>query len=146
MVDHLLHEYNFLFLFAIKSDDKDDKYIAKFKTLLRQNMKSIGNRWKYYFINSREEKTIKDIVAKYPKNIIESIGFNLLKDKASLSDLEDLKNFLLGKIDELALGCMKKFADKNETTNNFKYLEDQIKKILDMLSKKESMNEADIGY
>ena len=76
----LSDEYNFLFLFAIKNEDKDDKYINKFKTLLRQNMKSIGNRWKYYFINSREEKTIKDIVAKYPKNIIESIGFNLLKD------------------------------------------------------------------
>ena len=76
----LSDEYNFLFLFAIKNEDKDDKYINKFKTLLRQNMKSIRNRWKYYFINSREEKTIKDIVAKYPKNIIESIGFNLLKD------------------------------------------------------------------
>ena len=76
----LSDEYNFLFLFAIKNEDKDDKYINKFKALLRQNMKSIGNRWKYYFINSREEKTIKDIVAKYPKNIIESIGFNLLKD------------------------------------------------------------------
>ena len=76
----LSDEYNFLFLFAIKNEDKDDKYITKFKALLRQNMKSIGNKWKYYLINSREEKTIKDIVAKYPKNIIESIGFNLLKD------------------------------------------------------------------
>ena len=47
----LSDEYNFLFLFAIKSEDKDDKYISKFKTLLRQNMKSIGNKWKYYFIN-----------------------------------------------------------------------------------------------
>ena len=63
--------------------------------------------------------------------------------KANLSDLEDLKNFLLGKIDELAFACNKKFADKNETANNFKYLEDQIKKILDMLSKKDSQNEAD---
>jgi hypothetical protein len=76
----LSDEYNFLFLFAIKSEDKDDKYISKFKTLLRQNMKSIGNKWKYYFINSKEEKTIKDTVAKYPKNIIDFIGFNFLKD------------------------------------------------------------------
>jgi hypothetical protein len=43
-------------------------------------MKSIGNKWKYYFINSKEEKTIKDTVAKYPKNIIDFIGFNFLKD------------------------------------------------------------------
>ena len=76
----LSDEYNFLFLFAIKSEDKDDKYISKFKTLLRQNMKSIGNKWKYYFINSKEEKTIKDTVNKYPKNIIDFIGFNYLKD------------------------------------------------------------------
>ena len=76
----LTDEYNFLFLFAIKNDDKDDKYISKFKTMLGQNMKSIGNRWKYYYINSKEEKTIKNIIEKYPKNIIEYIGYNLLKD------------------------------------------------------------------
>ena len=67
----------------------------------------------------------------------------MLKQKADLSDLEDLKNFLLGKLDEFAIACNKKFADKNETTNNFKYLEDQLKKILEMLSKKDSTNEAD---
>ena len=76
----LSDEYNFLFLFAIKNDDKDDKYISKFKTMLGQNMKSIGNRWKYYYINSKEEKTIKNTIEKYPKNIIEYIGYNLLKD------------------------------------------------------------------
>ena len=67
------------------------------------------------------------------KNLISQI-FNILKTKANLSDLDDLKNFLLGKIEELALASVKKFADKNETTNNFKYLEDQIKKILDSLA------------
>ena len=91
--------------------------------------------------NDEEFKKIWEEI-KNLKDLINQL-FNLIKDKASLADLENLKNFLLGKIDELALGCMKKFADKNETTNNFKYLEDQIKKILDMLSKKDSMNEAD---
>ena len=66
------------------------------------------------------------------KKLIDHL-FNALKTKANLSDLEDLKNYLQGKIEELALASMKKFADKNETTNNFKYLEDQIKKILEML-------------
>ena len=91
--------------------------------------------------NDEEFKKIWEEIQKL-KELIDKI-FNILKDKANLSDLEDLKNLLLGKIDELALGCIKKFADKNETTNNFKYLEDQIKKILDMLSKKDSMNDAD---
>ena len=76
------------------------------------------------------------------KELINKI-FNILKQKANLSDLEDLKNFLLQKLEEFAIACNKKFADKNETTNNFKYLEDQIKKILELLSKKDTSNEAD---
>ena len=68
------------------------------------------------------------------KNLINQI-FNILKTKANLSDLDDLKNFLLGKIEELALASVKKFADKNETTNNFKTLEDQIKKNIRNASK-----------
>ena len=91
--------------------------------------------------NDEEFKKIWEEIEKL-KKLIDQL-FNILKTKANLSDLEDLKNMLLGKIDELALGCIKKFADKNETTNNFRYLEDQIKKILDMLSKKDSINEAD---
>ena len=57
-----------------------------------------------------------------------------------LSELEDLKNFLLKKIDELAIACNKKFADKNETAKNFLYLEQQIKKILEMLNNKKDEN------
>ena len=38
---------------------------------------------------------------------------------------------------------MKKFADKNETTNNFKYLEDQIKKILEMLQSQKPSSDAE---
>ena len=91
--------------------------------------------------NDEEFKKIWEEIEKL-KSLINKI-FEILKTKANLSDLEDLKNFLLKKIDELALGCIKKFADKNETTNNFKYLEDQIKKILDMLSKKDSTNDAE---
>ena len=76
------------------------------------------------------------------KNLINQI-FNILKTKANLSDLDDLKNFLLGKIEELALASVKKFADKNETTNNFKYLEDQIKKILEMLQSQKPSSDAE---
>ena len=91
--------------------------------------------------NEEEFKKIWEEIEKL-KKLINKL-FEIMKTKANLSDLEDLKNFLLGKIDELALACVKKFADKNETTNNFKYLEDQIKKILEMLSKKDSVNEAE---
>ena len=82
-----------------------------------------------------ELKNLKDLINKI---------FNLLNNKANLSDLDDLKNFLLSKLEELALACNKKFADRNETAKNLKYLEDQIKKIFELLSsKKDTNNEAD---
>ena len=64
-----------------------------------------------------EIKNIKDLINKIS---------SLLNNKANLSDLEDLKNLILAKLEELALACNKKFADRNETANNLKYLEDQI--------------------
>ena len=83
-----------------------------------------------------EIKNIKDLINKL---------FELLDTKANLSDLEDLKNFILAKLEELALACNKKFADRNETANNLKYLEDQIRKLFELLSasKKDTINEAD---
>ena len=93
--------------------------------------------------NDAEFKKIWDEIKKL-KDLINKI-FSILNTKANLSDLEDLKNFLLAKLEELALACNKKFADKNETANNLKYLEDQIKKLFDLLSssKKETLNETD---
>ena len=83
-----------------------------------------------------EIKNIKDLINKIS---------SLLNNKANLSDLEDLKNLILAKLEELALACNKKFADRNETANNLKYLEDQIRKLFALLSssKKDTFNEAD---
>ena len=97
---------------------------------------------KYKKENDNEFKKIWDEIKKL-KDLINQI-FNILNTKANLSDLNDLKNFLLSKLEELAMACNKKFADKNETANNLKYLEDQIRKIFELLSsKKDTVNEAD---
>ena len=85
----LFDEYNFLFLFPIKSEDKDDKYISKFKAMLTQNRKSLEKRWKYYLINSKEENTIKNVIEKCPKNILEFIGFNLFKDNILVNPIKN---------------------------------------------------------
>ena len=105
------------------------QYVSKsdFEKHKKENEKEFGKIWEEL------EKL---------KNLINQI-LNTLKSKANLSDLEDLKNFLLGKIEELALASMKKFADKNEVTNNFKYLEDQIKKILEMLQTQKPGSDAE---
>ena len=55
-----------------------------------------------------------------------------LKDKASKQDLKDLEDLLLSKLEELKLASVKKFADKNETSNNFKLLDDKIKILMEM--------------
>ena len=98
---------------------------------------------KYKRETAQEFKKIWDEL-KNLKDLINKI-FELLDTKANLSDLEDLKNFILAKLEELALACNKKFADRNETANNLKYLEDQIRKLFELLSasKKDTINEAD---
>ena len=83
-IKSLINEYNFLFFFTIKDDEKDDKYINKFKVMLRQNVKSISNKWKYFCIKSNENKNIKNNIDN--KNIIENIGYNALKDNFIIDD------------------------------------------------------------
>ena len=97
---------------------------------------------KYKKEANNEFKKIWDEISNI-KDLINKI-FSTLKTKANISDLEELKKLLLSKLEELALACNKKFADKNETANNLKYLEDQLKKILELIStKKDTVNEAD---
>jgi hypothetical protein len=67
--------------------------------------------------------------------IIEDI-LNRLKSKVEDKDLKDLEVFLLTKIEELKSACNKKFADKNELAKNLKYLDGQIKQIMEVHIKK----------
>ena len=64
------------------------------------------------------------------------IIFDHLKDKASLKDLDDMKNYLLLKVEELFAGLSKKFVEKTENALAFKNLEEQFKKIIVLLAAK----------
>ena len=77
---NLIDEYNALFLFMLKDNEKEDKYINKFKNMLYKNIKSMSNKWKYYYIHDKN-KTIKDKLDSFKekKNLIDFIGFNILK-------------------------------------------------------------------
>lgn len=59
-----------------------------------------------------------------------------LQKKASEDDLKNLEGFLIARIEELKFYCTRKFADKNETAKSIKYLDTQIKHILDVYIKK----------
>ena len=67
--------------------------------------------------------------------MIEDI-LNRMKSKVEEKDLKDLELFLIGKMDELKSACNKKFADKNDLAKNLKYLDGQIKQIIEVHIKK----------
>ena len=69
-------------------------------------------------------------------NILEA-----LKNKPSYRDIKALEEELLVKYEELKVASSKKFAERIETTKNFKYLDSQIKNILQIYIKKEKRSE-----
>lgn len=56
-----------------------------------------------------------------------------LENKADLTTLKDLENELLSRLEDLANGLDKRFADKNETKKALKALEKQIKSLYDLI-------------
>ena len=70
------------------------------------------------------------------KDILEA--FN---KKADEKDLRDFELLLNNKLEELKLMSGKKFADKIDTGKTLKYLDTQIKYILDIINKKNDRNE-----
>lgn len=59
-----------------------------------------------------------------------------LDGKADESALKELEKYLLNRLEDLANGLDKRFADKNETKKALKALEKQIKNLFDMLMSK----------
>jgi hypothetical protein len=59
-----------------------------------------------------------------------------LKNKIGEKELRTIEEYLLTRIEELKSASNKKFADKNETAKNFKYLDQQIKQIIEVYIKK----------
>lgn len=69
------------------------------------------------------------------KRYIDDI-ISALKTKASEKDIKNLEEYLNGRIEELKLNSNKKFADKIETGKNIKYLDTQLKHIIEVYIKK----------
>ena len=88
-----------------------------------------------YKTNTEEEfRKIWENIDKL-KRTIENF-FEHLNEKASLKDLDNMKNYLLQKVEELIMSLNKKYVDKNENALAFKSLEDQFKKIIMLLATK----------
>ena len=61
---------------------------------------------------------------------------SLLKVKVSDKDLKNLEEYLTSKIEEGKVYSIRKFAEKLETQKNIKFLDAQIKHIMDVYIKK----------
>ena len=61
----------------------------------------------------------------------------VLKTKATDRDLKNLEEVLISKVDELRILCLKRFADKTETSKSIKYLDTQLKHIIEVYIKKQ---------
>ena len=99
----LIDEYNILFLFALKKEN-EDKYINKLKNMLTKNKNSLEDKWKYYYINTKE-KTIKDVLnrMKTKKDLVEFVGFNILKSIKFDKDITQIGIFSLLSTDDKIL-------------------------------------------
>ena len=86
---------------------------------------------KAYKADQENSKRITDELSRYIDDIITA-----LKSKAGDKDMKNLEDYLTSKIEELKLNSHKKFADKNETSKNVKYLDTQVKHIIDTYIKK----------
>ena len=88
----------------------------------------------------------RDIDYQKTKKELQKISENVsqlmitIKKKVDVVDLSNAKSFFKEKIDELARACNLKFADKNECLKNFKHIEEQLKKILFILKKRNDQN------
>jgi hypothetical protein len=74
------------------------------------------------------------------RRLVDSI-LDSLKNKPSYRDIKVLEEELLVKMEELKVATAKKFAERIETTKNFKYLDQQIKHILQVYITKDSKSD-----
>ena len=109
---------------SITSNDKylETQIFENFKTQVIKEFSSVNDN----FTNIR----------RLVDNILDS-----LKNKPSYRDIKALEEELLLKYEELKIASSKKFAERIETTKNFKYLDTQIKNILQIYIKREKRSE-----
>ena len=74
------------------------------------------------------------------RKLVDNI-FDSLKNKISYQDAKSLEENILTKMEDLKLTFSKKFAERVETIKNIKYLDQQIKNIINIYIKKNDKNE-----
>lgn len=122
------------FLSMRNTDDSNNSIVNKVAPLDSSKYLELTIFNEFHKSYNREMDGIKryaDELKRYVDDIIAS-----LKTKASDKDLKNLEEYLTSKIEELKLNSNKKFADKQDTQKNIKYLDAQVKHIVEVYIKK----------
>lgn len=112
-------------------------------TIVKQPMAMTFDNSKYvetstfqdFKIHMNKELESINLAIKELRHLIDEI-LAQLKNKIGEKELRTIEEYLLTRIEELKSASNKKFADKNETAKNFKYLDQQIKQIIEVYIKK----------
>lgn len=83
---------------------------------------------------NRELDRINRYIDEIKRTLEDVIG--VIKSKAGEKDMKNLEEYLNGRIEELKLNSNKRFADKIETGKNIKYLDTQLKHVIEVYIKK----------
>jgi hypothetical protein len=86
---------------------------------------------KYIAKEFDDQKRFTEELKRYIDDLIESN-----KGKADEKDIKNLEELLSARVEEIKMSFTKKFADKGETSKNIKYLDAQLKHIIDSYLKK----------
>ena len=105
-----------------------------YNNLIKQNMDMTSYMTKELFIEERNK-----IIKKIEKTLeIESGNYAFIKKleekiktSASENELKDMEQCLINMLEELKLNLSKKYLDKNEALKSFKYIELQLKQIIE---------------
>ena len=64
-----------------------------------------------------------------------------MKEKVSYNDIKILEKDFEARLENMNLNCIKKFAEKSDTIKSFKYIEQQIKSVFEILQKRAGEND-----
>ena len=99
------------------------------------------SRFNKYLKSLEPEKLKTDSNFEELRNLIDDMG-NVLTKKCNAEDFKTFEDIINTKLEELKLLNTKKFADKIDTNRSLKYLDSQIKHIIDVYLKKADKSES----
>ena len=114
---------------------KDDNKGIDFSIFLEKSM------FNKYIKSVQAEKFIIENNFEEIKKLINDLS-NTLQKKCNAEDLKIYENIINNKIEELKLSNSKRFADKNDTNKSMKFLDTQIKHIIDVYIKRIDKNDS----